>query len=111
MTEASEQTKLEAREEVTDTVRNGQVQKARGRGIVLVALGLAVGVAFFAVLWFRSATTSRSDTALCEKIDRFIVISEAATISDPNRSAAEKKQALKLFENFRNDPPVCRTTP
>jgi hypothetical protein len=108
-TEPSEHVLEEARNEVKETVHNAQISGKRLRWLPLVAAGLLVGVLFFGVLFYRAVTTERSDTALCMKIDRFIVAAEQGIRMSPVLSPAEKKVRIKFYENFRNDPPVCRT--
>lgn len=112
MTEPSEETLNGARDEVAHGVRNGAAKERRRLpGLALIALGLAVGAIFLTLLFVRAATTERSDTALCEKIDHFIVATEAAVARSTMLTTAEKKRRLAFYENFRNDPPVCRTGP
>jgi hypothetical protein len=109
-TEPSEHVLEEARAEVKEVVHNAQVNGKRGKGLTFVTLAVFVGALFFGILTFRTYVTDRSDTALCMKIDRFIVIAEQRTEASPSLTQEQKDAAIKAYEDFRNDPPVCRTT-
>jgi hypothetical protein len=108
-TEPSERVLEEARAEIKESVHNSQVKYKRGRGLTLIVAAFLVGALLWGVLVYRSYTTDKSDTALCEKIDRFIVIAEGRVKTSPVLTQIQKDDAVKLYENFRNDPPVCRT--
>lgn len=62
-------------------------------------------------LGWRVYDNIRAQQGLCEKIDRFMVASEAATMRSDQLTQAEKNMRIRFYEDFRNDPPVCRTTP
>jgi hypothetical protein len=108
-TEPSEQKLEEARAEVKEVVHNAQVNGKRGKGLTYVALAVLMGALFLGILLFRSYATDQSDDALCQKIDRFIVVAEKRIEASPALTQTQKDDAIKIYEDFRNDPPVCRT--
>lgn len=80
-------------------------------GILLVVVVTVSAALLIGFLGWRVYANVTAQKGLCEKIDRFIVASEAATKASDMLTPQEKAQRLKFYEDFRNDPPVCRTTP
>ena len=83
----------------------------RSRRWLIIALAVATAVVVTAVIFFRSQTTEQGQRDLCEKIDRFVVTLETGVAASTTLTEAEKASRIALYENFRNDPPVCLTEP
>lgn len=77
------------------------------RLVLAVCLSATLLIGF---LTWRAYENIKAQNGLCEKIDRFIVASEAATKASDLLTPQQKTMRLKFYEDFRNDPPVCRTT-
>lgn len=78
-------------------------------GALLVGVVTISAAVLIAFLGWRVYANVTAQHGLCEKIDRFMVASEAATKASDTLTPAEKATRLKFYEDFRNDPPVCRT--
>lgn len=78
-------------------------------GTILVVIVIVSAVLFVGLIGWRAYQNVSTQNGLCEKIDRFIVASEAAVRVNDTLTPAEKAARIRFFEDFRNDPPVCRT--
>jgi hypothetical protein len=76
---------------------------------LLIALAVGTAAIVVLVVFVRSFTTQQADQSLCEKLDRLTVKIEAAVKANPDLTEAQRKQQIMFWEDFRNDPPVCRT--
>lgn len=93
--------------EVIAAARNGDGFKHRK---TLIFAAIVAGALVVLVIAARYWIGTQRDIALCEKIDRFIVAVEQGVRTDPGLSVSEKAQRIQFYEDFRNDPPTCRTT-
>lgn len=80
-------------------------------GKLLVAVAIATGLLLTGIIIGRAVLAQQRDRALCEKIDRFIATVEMGVSTSPTLTPSEKAARIRFYENFRNDPPVCRTAP
>jgi len=96
--------------EVVAAQENGSNGHSRFRRVWLVwAAAGAAGVCVL-VVFIRGVTTNEAQQSLCEKLDRLVVKIETAVKVDPELTPAAKRARIMFWEDFRNDPPTCRTT-
>lgn len=77
-------------------------------GLRLVGAVCLSALLLIGFLTWRAYENIHAQQGLCEKIDRFMVLSEAAVQTNDTLTPQEKAQRLRFYEDFRNDPPVCR---
>lgn len=108
--QATEEAKEEARQEITAEIDNG-IAPRRKSWLTLLAVSILAGSLLGAAFFIRSYSSDQKDVALCEKLDRFVVKIEQRTLMNPELTDEQARAALKFYEDFRNDEPMCRTGP